>query len=78
MRFKYDRPIESPEHAIFCRREAARRYGGKVIKEPYYGMLVVEDEIGLTHTDDVLRALSFYNRTPQGSRNVSGKSLVTT
>ncbi len=67
---KYDRPIQSPEHAAFCRKEAERRYGGKLVEEPYCGMLVVEDEIGLTHTDAVLRALSFYKRTPKGPSRV--------
>lgn len=71
MKFKYDRPIQSPEHAAFCQKEAERRYGGELIEEPYCGMLVVEDAIGLSHTDDVLRALSFYNRTPHGPLSVS-------
>lgn len=60
MGYKYDTPIESPEHAEFCRAEAEKRYGGKIIKEPEFGMLLVEDESGYLHTDPVLRALSFY------------------
>jgi hypothetical protein len=36
-------------------------------------MYVVEqDDNGILHTDDVLRALSFYNRTPSGCDTSGG------
>ena len=60
---RYDRPILSEDHADFCRREAERRYGGKIIRNED-GMLLVEDEDGVCHTDPVLRALSFYKNRP--------------
>jgi len=56
-RFKYDLPIKSAKHAAWCLREAERRYHGRVVKDSY-GMTLVEDRIGLMHTDAVLRALS--------------------
>lgn len=54
----YDTPITSPEHAEFCCKEAERRYGGTIIRDEY-NMLLVRDEDGIEHTDQVLRALSF-------------------
>lgn len=63
---RYCTPIRSDAHAAWCRAEAERRYFGKVIEDEL-GMLVVEQRPeGFTHTDDVLRALSFYKRTPSG------------
>lgn len=56
---KYDFPIRSPKHAEFCRSEAERRYGGRIVKDKH-GMLLVQDPSGLRHTDAVLRALSLY------------------
>jgi hypothetical protein len=53
----YDVPIKDADHALFCLREAQRRYAGKLITDDH-GMYVVEDGDGITHTDDVLRALS--------------------
>jgi hypothetical protein len=64
-RLRYEIPIDSDEQAEWCRREAARKYQGKVIEDDL-GMYIVQDRSGLTHTDDVLRALSFYKRTPKG------------
>jgi hypothetical protein len=55
----YELPILSPQHAAFCRAEAERRYEAKLIRDRY-GMLVAEDATGVTHTDAVLRALSYY------------------
>jgi hypothetical protein len=55
----YELPILSPQHAAFCRAEAERRYEAKLIRDRY-GMLVAEDAAGVTHTDAVLRALSYY------------------
>jgi hypothetical protein len=54
---KYDVPILSPEHAAFCRAEAERRYGGRIIRDGE--MSFVEDARGVCRTDAVLRALSF-------------------
>jgi hypothetical protein len=54
---EYDVPIKDIDHALFCLREAQRRYGGKLITDDL-GMYVVEDGNGITHTDAVLRALS--------------------
>jgi hypothetical protein len=59
----YDRPIRSRDHAVACRAHAVRRYGGKLIRDQD-GMLLVEDGDGVCHTDEVLRALSFF-----GDRN---------
>jgi hypothetical protein len=38
------------KHAVFCRKEAARRYNGKLAKDQD-GMLVVKDKDGHTHRD---------------------------
>jgi hypothetical protein len=54
----YDLPIQSDEHANWCRKEAERRYGGNIVRDSV-GMLVVRQPNGITHTDAVLRALSF-------------------
>jgi len=56
-KFVYSPRIESAAHADWCLREAELAYGGRVVKDEY-GMLLVEDRNGLTHTDDVLRAVS--------------------
>lgn len=53
---KYDIPILGPEHAEFCKREAERRYEGKLILKG--GMLTVQDASGFCHIDPVLRALT--------------------
>lgn len=53
----YDVPITTAEHAQFCLDEAKRRYHGKIIRDKL-GMLLVQDNAGTLHTDDVLRALS--------------------
>ena len=59
--YQYDLPLQSPEHAAWCRREAARRYCGRIISDEV-GMIVIEQSVnGLRHTDDVLRAISRYN-----------------
>jgi len=58
-RFKYSVPIESPQHADWCLREAAQHYGGQPVVDDY-GMSLIEDPAGLRHTDDVLRALSHF------------------
>jgi hypothetical protein len=58
MTMKYDVPVLSPEHAAFLKAEAERRYEGKIIRQGE--MLLVEDENGVCHTDEVLRALSFF------------------
>jgi hypothetical protein len=57
----YDIPIKDDDHALFCLREAKRRYGGELIADSL-GMYVVKDGHGITHTDAVLRALSRYDR----------------
>lgn len=57
---KYDIPILGPEHAEFCKREAERRYEGKLIKRG--GMLTVQDAQGFCHLDAVLRALTNWER----------------
>jgi hypothetical protein len=44
-------------HAAWCRQEAERRYGGKIVRDEH-DMLVVEGADGHRHTDAVLRALS--------------------
>ena len=78
---KYEIPIESPEHAAFCRAEAEKRYNGKIVHDSEGIMLLVKQigaafydtvdgwimysEPGTTHTDDVLRALSFYEMAPE-------------
>jgi hypothetical protein len=56
---KYDRPILSDDHALFCRAEAERRYEGRMYRN-VDGMLLIEDGDDLSHTDAVLRALSFH------------------
>lgn len=62
---KYDLPIQSIEHAEWCKKEAARRYGGKVVKDEY-AMFKVEDKSReFCHTDDVLRALSWFLFSPE-------------
>ena len=48
--------------SVYCRAEAERRYSGKVIRDLELGMLLVEDADGFCHTDEVLRALSFYSQ----------------
>jgi hypothetical protein len=57
--FTYDVPILSREHAAFCRAEAERRYGGKIVRDGQM-LIVVNTEGDATGTDAVLRALSFY------------------
>jgi hypothetical protein len=56
MPHEYDVPIRSDDHAEFCRREAERRYNGRLIRDD--GDCLVEDSDGVCHTDAVLRALS--------------------
>lgn len=53
----YDVPIESQEHAEFCKHEACRRYEGRLVRDQYR-MYLVKDALDLIHTDDVLRAVS--------------------
>lgn len=60
---KYDKPIQSPEHAAFCRREAELRYRGVLVRDQF-GMVLVRDAHGVEHTDAVLRALSSYTDDP--------------
>jgi hypothetical protein len=55
--YKYDVPILDDNHAEFCKREAERRYCGKIIVDGD-GMFLVEELNGDCHTDEVLRALS--------------------
>jgi hypothetical protein len=56
---KYDVPIISNDHAAFCLREAARRYGGQIVRD-HQRMYCVRDDAGLIHTDAVLRAASIH------------------
>lgn len=66
---KYETPIKSPEHAEFCKREAQRRYGGKIITDSLGMLLVKQADNGILHTDDVLRALS---RSPYSQKERKG------
>ena len=63
---KYDLPIQSDEHAKWCLDEAERRHGGHIIRDEH-GMFLVYNMRDGSHTDAVLRALSFYelNGKPQ-------------
>ena len=56
---KYDPIITSVDHCRWLMDDAERRYQRNIVTD-YEGMFVAEDENGLTHTDAVLRALSFY------------------
>lgn len=54
----YGVPFRSEAHKDFCLRTGARRYGRQVIREGE--MYLVEDEDGICHTDEVLRAASLF------------------
>jgi hypothetical protein len=53
---KYDLPINSAAHALWCLEEASRRYEGKIVFNQD-GFPLIEDADGTCHTDQVLRAI---------------------
>jgi ribonuclease HI len=65
---KYDTPIDSYEQAVWCLAEAERRYLGKVVLDEGSNFPLIEDSVGLTHTDAVLRAIG-----AQFGRKLGGK-----
>jgi hypothetical protein len=58
---EYDVPITSAQHALWCLREAARRYRGAIVFNAD-GFPLVEDEGGTSHTDAVLRDIGAHWR----------------
>jgi hypothetical protein len=53
---KYEPPILSPDHAFFCICAAVKRYRGSPVRDT--SGYVIVDADGVTHTDEVLQAVS--------------------
>jgi hypothetical protein len=53
--FRYNPRIESTDKAVWCLAGAERRYQGK--RRFNDGFPCIVDELGISHTDDVLRAI---------------------
>jgi hypothetical protein len=71
----YDTPIKDDDHACSARGKPNAVTAASFIADSL-GMYVVKDGDGITHTDDVLRALSFYKRNPDSVKTAGARSVA--